>query len=384
MELKKGYKQTEIGIIPEDWEVKKVKSFTSVKSGGTPNTQISEYWDGTIRWMNSGELNLKTVFEVKNRITELGLKNSATNLLPKHCILIGLAGQGKTRGTVAKNEIELCTNQSIATILPSEHINYVYLYFNLDSRYFELRGLSTGDGGRAGLNLNLISNILIPIPSIKEQTAIANALTDIDDLISSLEEKIVKKKNIKQGAMQELLKPKEGWVEKRLGEVVIIKKGQMITSSDFIKGTTPVIAGGMTLAGYHSISNRKANTITISASGANAGFVAFHKYPIFASDCSTIEEDVNCNILFIYYFLKLKQIKIYKLQTGGAQPHIHPKDLNPIIIFYPDNIKKQNEIAMILLDMDKEIEGLEGKLEKYRMIKEGMMKDLLTGRIRLI
>ncbi|HOG73250.1 MAG TPA: restriction endonuclease subunit S, partial [Tenuifilaceae bacterium] len=202
-QLPKGYKNTEVGVIPEDWEVKAIGKYTDVTSGGTPSTLIREYWDGPIRWMNSGELNLKIVYEVENRITELGLNESATKLVPKNCVLIGLAGQGKTRGTVAINKVELCTNQSIAAILPSDEVFYEYLYYNLDSRYFELRGLSTGDGGRGGLNLTIIKNLLIPLPPTKaEQTAIATALSDADALINSLEKLIAKKRNIKQGAMQ--------------------------------------------------------------------------------------------------------------------------------------------------------------------------------------
>jgi len=106
--------------------------------------------------MNSGELHLKRVLDVEGRITEYGLKNSATKLIPEKCVLIGLAGQGKTRGTVALNMVQLCTNQSIAAIIPCEEVSSDYLYHNLDMRYKELRSISTGEGGRGGLNLTLI------------------------------------------------------------------------------------------------------------------------------------------------------------------------------------------------------------------------------------
>lgn len=203
MVVAKGYKQTEVGVIPEDWEVNTIGFFTNVCTGGTPSTFVREYWNGDIRWMNSGELNLKRVFEVENRITDLGLSNSATKLIPINSILIGLAGQGKTRGTIAINKVELCINQSIAVIFPCKELDYNYLFFNLDSRYSELRGLSTGDGGRGGLNLNIIKNLIIPIPpTIAEQTAIANALSDMDALIAQTEKLIEKKKAIKQGVMQ--------------------------------------------------------------------------------------------------------------------------------------------------------------------------------------
>jgi len=146
----KGYKQTEVGEIPEDWDINSVGSFAYSTSGGTPSTFVDAYWNGDIPWMSSGELNKKVVLDVIGRITKEGLENSSTKLIPKSCVLIGLAGQGKTRGTVAMNLIDLCINQSIGAIFPNNRFNSKYLYYNLDSRYEELRILSSGDGGREG------------------------------------------------------------------------------------------------------------------------------------------------------------------------------------------------------------------------------------------
>ena len=157
-----------------DWDLRSIGSLADVFAGGTPSTQVDSYWGGEIRWMNSGELNLRKVFEVENRITEEGLKNSSARLIPKNCVLIGLAGQGKTRGTVA---------QSVAAIYPSKEFVPEYLYYNLDLRYNEIRDLSDGGGGRGGLNLKLIKSIEVPLPRLEEQKAIAEALSEIDELI---------------------------------------------------------------------------------------------------------------------------------------------------------------------------------------------------------
>lgn len=202
---KKSTKQSELGEIPEDWEIKKIGDITSCTAGGTPNTSISKYWGGTNPWMSSGELHLKKVFDVTERITDDGLANSSTKYVPINSVLIGLAGQGKTRGTVAITRISLCTNQSIASIFPSKNHSTEYLYYNLDSRYEELRGLSTGDGGRGGLNLTIIRNLSLPLPCIEEQTAIATILSDMDEEIQVLEQHLSKTRQIKQGMMQELL-----------------------------------------------------------------------------------------------------------------------------------------------------------------------------------
>lgn len=158
----------------------------------------------------------------------------------------------------------------------------------------------------------------------------------------------------------------------------------MLTSEQYIAGNIPVIAGGKSAAGYHNIANRPANTITISASGASAGYVAFHDYPIFATDCSTIESSKSYNIKYIYYLLTFYQFELYALQTGGAQPHVHPNDIYDLNIYYNGNIEDQRNIATILSDMDKEIADLEACRNKYKLIKSGMMQKLLTGQIRLI
>jgi type I restriction enzyme, S subunit len=166
---------------------------------------VSQYWGGTIRWMSSGELNLKIVAEVEERITEEGLRNSSAKMIPANCVLIGLAGQGKTRGTAAMNLVPLCTNQSIAAIFPNSNFVSRFLYYNFDSRYNELRELSAGDGGRGGLNLRIIRQVTVPFPSFEEQSAIAAVLSDMDAEITALEAKLNKARQVKQGMMQELL-----------------------------------------------------------------------------------------------------------------------------------------------------------------------------------
>lgn len=121
----------------------------------------------------------------------------------------------------------------------------------------------------------------------------------------------------------------------------------------------------------------------VSASGANAGYVAFHTYPIFASDCSTIEESHDYDVRFIFYLLQSKQLQLKKLQTGGAQPHVYPEQLKNLAILFPQNKDEQKAIADILTDIDNEIETLQQQLSKYKLMKEGMMQDLLTGKVRL-
>jgi type I restriction enzyme S subunit len=188
-----------------EWEVKRLGDFADCTSGGTPATAITAYWGGNIRWMSSGELHLKRVAEVAGRITTSGLENSSAKLLPPKCVLVGLAGQGKTRGTTAISLVELSTNQSIAAILPNPSFVPEYLYYCFDARYDELRELSSGSGGRGGLNLSLIKSLRLPMPTPDEQAAISAALSDMDCELKYLDDKLSRLRDIKQGMMQQLL-----------------------------------------------------------------------------------------------------------------------------------------------------------------------------------
>jgi type I restriction enzyme S subunit len=188
-----------------DWRTRQIGDFTEVKAGGTPSTAIERYWGGDIRWMSSGEIHQKRVREVIGRITRDGLAESAARLLPVGTVLMALAGQGKTRGTVAISHVELATNQSIAGILPGPEHDSDFLYYNLDTRYDELRGESAGDGGRGGLNLTIIKKLVVRMPDLEEQKAIAEVLATADAEITALERRLETARNIKQGMMQELL-----------------------------------------------------------------------------------------------------------------------------------------------------------------------------------
>jgi type I restriction enzyme S subunit len=155
--------------------------------------------------MNSGELNNKRIYSASNFITAKGLENSSTKKIPPKCVLIGLAGQGKTRGTAAINYIELCTNQSIGSIHPNDKFfDSEFLYHKIDSMYEKLRLLSAGEGGRGGLNLQIIKEIKVMLPSIKEQQKIASCVSSLDALITAQAEKIEQLKLHKKGLMQGL------------------------------------------------------------------------------------------------------------------------------------------------------------------------------------
>ena len=199
------FKDSALGEIPVGWEVVKIDNIADVTAGGTPSTREPEYWGGEIPWMNSGEINLRRIKSVEGRITEQGLNNSSTKYIPKNSVLIALAGQGKTRGKVAINEISLCTNQSLAALYNFKGADYEFIFQNLESRYFEIRKMSTGDGGRGGLNLKIIKSINLALPNLQEQAQIAELLKTFDVKLDVLIEKKLKFIEMKKGLMQQLL-----------------------------------------------------------------------------------------------------------------------------------------------------------------------------------
>ena len=177
----------------------------NVVAGATPKTSIGEYWiGGDIPWLSSGEVHKKFIYFTDKFITSEGYNNSSTKLVPKNSVLIALAGQGKTRGTVAINKIELCTNQSIASIIPNKNLDYKFLFYYLESKYEYLRALSSSDGGRGGLNLKLIRSIPINLPSIDEQKNISNFINSIDNKIMLLERKLISYQDFKKYLMQQI------------------------------------------------------------------------------------------------------------------------------------------------------------------------------------
>ena len=156
-------------------------------AGATPRTGIKEYWEnGTIPWMSSGEVNYGNVHHTEKKITQLGFDNSSTKMVPPNTVVVALAGQGKTRGSVAITRISLCTNQSLCSIVAKEEINSNYLYYFLKTQYKQLRSVSSGDGTRGGLNLKMIKDYEVPVPSLEEQERIVKILDQFDALVNDI------------------------------------------------------------------------------------------------------------------------------------------------------------------------------------------------------
>ena len=173
------------------WEVKHIGDFGTCIAGATPSTTVEEYWTGgTIPWLSSGEVSKGRIFNTDKRITQHGYDSCSTRMIPAHTIVIAMAGQGKTRGTVGVAEIPLCTNQSKCSIVTNENIDVDFLYYQIKYLYNELRSASNGDGGRGGLNLRLIQKFPIISPNYSLQGSFAKRIKTVELLKSNIQSTI--------------------------------------------------------------------------------------------------------------------------------------------------------------------------------------------------
>lgn len=332
-----------------------------------------------------------------------------TNLARKFCaqddIMIGRYGPPIFQ--ILKG-IEGAYNVALIKATPKSKLSNLYAYFFLkqDSLFSFVEKLSQRSSGQTGIDLNELKGYPFPLPkSYAEQTAIANALSDADALIGSLQKLIAKKRQIKQGAMQTLLNPyengvlKAGWMLKKVSDF-----GQIVTGStpptqvkEYWNGSIPWVTPtdisiqrdmssserGITNSGLSVIRKLPANTLLVTC------IASIGKNAILRTD-GACNQQINAvipneenNVEFLYYLMEKNKLKLLNSAGITATLMISKKDFSDIEFFLP-RLDVQKYIAEILSDMDAEITALESKLVKYQQIKQGMMQNLLTGRIRLV
>ncbi len=374
----------------EEWEEKKLGDITNLIAGGTPSTLKKEYWNGDIKWMNSGELNLKFIQDVQGRITEIGLKSSSTRLIPKFCILIGLAGQGKTRGTVAINLIELCTNQSIAAILPNfKCFKPMFLYYNLDNRYEELRNLSTGSGGRGGLNLNILKNISCIFPALKEQEKIADFLSNIDKEISIIEKKLKLFNEYKRGIMQKIFSQElrfkdenrndyPEWEEKKLGDISQIQTGNKDLENKTENGVYPFFVRSKNIEKIDTYSY-EGEAILIPGDGKIGevyhyinGKFDYHQRVYKISDF----KGISCKYIYYYLYQNFKKHAL-TYTVKATVDSLRLPTIKEFIINLP-YLEEQQKIVDFLSAIDTKIEKISDELEELKEFKKGLLQQMFV------
>lgn len=389
MELRAGYKNTEAGLIPSDWEVKKLGdySFITKLAGFEYTLHFNSYKDEgeiiVVRGTNitHNKLDLSDVRTIP-RVTSNFLQRSK---LFKNDLVFAYVG---TIGPIflVEEDDRFHLGPNTAKITVNKDLNSMFLFHYFTSSFLKKEIIEhTSVGAQPSLSMSKIRSFKIILPTKAEQTAIATSLSDADALISSLSTLIVKKRNIKQGAMQKLLQPKVGWEVKKFKEVFIKfpAKSYQINSSEYEDtGKFPVIDQGKKMVVAYSDNESKVFSCPkegIIIFGDHTRILKYVNYDfvVGADGTQLLSCEKQYNTLFVFYLLLTKEIP----NTGYNR---HFKFLLDMEFCLPKIKEEQTRIATILSDMDTEISALETKLEKYKKLKLGMMQNLLTGKIRLV
>lgn len=363
-------------LCPDGVEYKTIGEIANCYSGATPKTSIAEYWtDGTIRWMSSGEVNKKIILDTDVRISQKGFDSCSTKIVPPNSVVIALAGQGKTRGLVALTKVELCTNQSLCAIVPTSDVNSSFLYHYLASQYQQLRSVSSGDGTRGGLNLQMVKAYRIPVPPIEVQDEIAKILDRFADYAAELQAELQARKEQYEYYRNLLLtfNPSacgcgtDGEQEikvtntppgsyqitwKTMGEICenMDKMRKPITASKRKPGIYPYY-GASGIVDYVENYIFDGDFLLISEDGANllarSTPIAF---PISGKNwvnnhAHVLKFDNAHTQKYIQYYINM--IDVSKYVSGGAQPKLNQENLNSIRIPIPP-IELQEKIVAIL------------------------------------
>ncbi len=284
--------------------------------------------------------------------------------------------------------------REIARIRPSDEYNstYIALQLKAERTQREIDNLTVGTTRRE-FSIHTLRKFPILVPPLHEQNKIAQVLSAWDSAITTTEQLLANSQQQKKALMQQLLTGKKRlldkngvrfsgeWKQGHLSDLGKITKGKALSSKDLIDGDYPVVAGGKS-SPYNHRDFTHENVITVSASGAYAGYVAYHPYKLWASDCSVVIAKSKSDICFIYQLMSHMQTKIYSLQNGGAQPHVYPKDLEVLRVSIPP-LEEQKKIATVLSTADQEITALQQKIDALKQEKKALMQQLLTGKRRV-
>ena len=411
MVVPKGYKQTEIGITPEDWDVSflgsalgNLQAGVSVNSDARTTSQYyvlktSAVFCGIVDSNEVKPVVIADYYRLKCPLKagSIIISRMNTPALVGEC---GYVIQGK-------DNVFLPDRLWQAESRDTSEFDFIWLNYLLNTTMYRdaVRATATGtSNSMKNISKERLSEITIPKPKKPEQYAIASALSDMDGLIRSLEKLIVKKKNIKLGAMQKLLTGKKRlsgfsgeWKRYTLSDVVEIKKDrvdpQKAENRRCVELEHIEVESGRLLGHTDSLKQ-----LSLKASfckgdilfGKLRPYLRKYYYATFSGLCSTeiwviASESRIANSLFMFYVFQSNWfISAANSTTGTKMPRADWSLLKYIELTIPSDLAEQTAIASLLSDMDNEIEALTRKLAKYRNIKQGMMQELLTGRIRLI
>ena len=410
MEVRHGYKQTGVGVLPDEWEVKRLGELADIVSGGTPRTNEPSYWNGGIKWCTPTDITRcagKYLTETERTISRDGLNNSGATLLPVGALLLcsrATIGEIKIAGT------PICTNQGFKSLVCRPRVSNEFLYYKLLTMKQQMVERAFGSTFLE-ISTRNVSSLEVATPLHDEQTSIAAALSDVDALLAGLDRLIAKKRDLKQAAMQQLLTGQTRlpgfrgeWEVRRLGDIATFYKGRSLPKSSLsLYGAEPCVHYGELFTRYpetiDTILSRTDDTVGAFRSVANDVLMPTSDVtPRGLAKASCVQVDgvilggdilvIRCNSKlvvgsFLSYKIRHQEDQILQLVTGTTVFHLYGRDMAKLTLSMP-SVEEQTAIAAILSDMDAELTAHEALRDKTRTLKQGMMQELLTGRTRLI
>lgn len=274
---------------------------------------------------------------------------------------------------------------------------YLYYFMQTDHIKKSMINSMTGSTGRQRVNNDIFNTMDINLPSVKVQVKIGQILSSYDELIDNNQKQI----KLLEEAAQRLYKEwfvdlrfpghentkiidgiPEGWNKGSLSNIALFKRGKTITKAQVEKGDIPVVAGGLKPAYYHNKANTVAPVITVSGSGANAGYTELYNIDVFASDCSFADSKTTPNLFFVYCFLKNNKEMVNSLQKGAAQPHVYAKDINSINLLVP-NTKLINKFCKLVAPYFEKIKILENQNKLTSQARDRLLPKLVNGELEV-
>ena len=421
------FKQTEVGMIPSDWEVKFLSEIGSFSKGS--GISRSESNSGNLPAIRYGEIYTKHNDYIKAFYSHISkeVANKSTRIYRGDVLF---SASGETKEDIGKTvafleSIEAYAGGDIIIMSPKCPVNSMFLGYILNFPAIAKQKAMKAQGDAVvHITTDSLRKLQVCIPkTTKEQQRIANALSDIDTLIANLEKLIAKKKNIKQGAMQQLLTGKKrlpgfapakptykqtelgkipaDWEVKKLKECVSSFIVPMRDKPTLLNGPIPWCRiedfDGTYL--YGSKSNQGVDLDTVKKMNLKI-------YPVgtlivscsaYLGKCAIVGKELITNqtfiglvpmkqtdVSFLYYRMTSEEKRLNDMATGTTITYLSREQFENFEVIFPSSLKEQTAIANVLSDMDAEISALETKLAKYRTLKTGMMQQLLTGKIRLV
>ncbi|WP_208356008.1 restriction endonuclease subunit S [Helicobacter pylori] len=372
---------------PSNWQRVRLGDIAEIIGGGTPSTQITSFWNGSINWFTPTEIGItKYVHKSQRTITLLGLKKSSAKLLPIGTILLTSRA---SIGDCAILKVVATTNQGFQSLIPLEKINNEFLYYLMLTLKNKLLKLASGSTFLE-VSPNKIKNLLIPLPPLNEQIAIANILSDVDHYLYSLDALILKKESVKKALSFELLSQRkrlkgfnQNWQRVRLGDICEITTGSLDANEMVHYGKYRFYTCAKE---YYFIDKYAFDTeaILISGNGAYVGYVHYYKGKFNAYQRTYVLDNFSEHIIFVKYFLTMfLQSHIQTNRNEGNTPYIVMGTLKDFEILLP-SLNEQAAIANVLSALDHEIISLKNKKRQFENIKKALNHDLMSAKIRVL